>query len=1573
MDSVKLWHDADRNGYLNTDGDVTVGTGTFGNTTYGQLVAKVTISTPALIYTEAEAAGRGLSQRYFITYDIKEAARPNDVLGNPRYLGAALKAESFPMGSPTSDDPARNAFTLPNYYSTASTLPFVSALRAVVSAASTVTVVTEPIFSGGGSQNAPAPMLAQNITSFGHEDTVLVTSTAGLPSSGYFLVDSEIMHYNGLDPVFPALQDVDRSSFSTGAGLHSSGALIGTESYQGSVNLPFMKLILTTPGTGVRWQGVKFTRRQPSGLTGYDSDVTSIKIWKDNGNGLFDRAPSGLNLADTLVGQGSFGAGLDSLTKATILVADPALTNQSYVVVSATPTVFFVSMSIDKASRFSNEALSPANDVLGLEVQAEGNFTFGPADAGHSAAFPAPVRSQVQVVMPELNTITLTPEDISPAYVTQYDKNIGVLSMRLVADKTSAKIQTLSLNKRGTCNDSDITVVKIWKDSNDNCVLDAVDTSSDSSGSFPNLMSYGNESFYNGTVAIALKKYITVTTSPVCAFVSYDMSQFAVIGSTVGLSVAGAGNFYIGVPNQLVMSTWPVNTYPMEVREISSAVNLGVNDVAMDLINAGGVRQAQKMVPMLRFNLATESGNSQWSALRVQRTPAGGGNLGNNSDVKFIQVYQDFNQNDELDLNDINISEARATLLTAFASTDTASTGAPFSLVLDSTAGFPSAGNLYIGESELVTYSGSGLTGAGKPYLLVTSRGNLLGGENTPKVYHKAGVTLRKVDLYDQVNLQDSQRWISLSRVQSLSPLAQNFFVVYEIGDKAASANRVGVMIPDRSAITVNAPHEVSVNVYKNITRLIPKGTGLGIYPDDAQSSIVPINALQLSMTGVSMAKVASGQGMKNVPMLALKLHTDYEFMSIGRIKFTQTGTISTPTFNMGDGDLAGLSIWLDNGEGAYSPIANTRLSYVLHASTNPFENGIIADIFNPRTGLPYILVSSAPTTLYVACDVGAGNDLTGASNVGHTAGLSVGSFTDIFGSSGSALAVGQYALDPKPNYPISSSELLIAPSVIPLTPSFKPIMLASNGYPAFASMTVAGTVVVGSDNLPRVADNMAVRWITGSADRHPSCGPGEPLIDINGDDKPDNFDYYGRGKCLNLSLNNTGVPTYDLNGDGLLDFEFNADHIADVILDDGEGNPIYYMGDSIESKWVPHFVTDLGAVPSAWAAGTTEIPAMWNPASMAAQFIDHYEVTLGGNYADPSGIKNTWQNVGKVLSGKVTGLSLAPGNFTKLTTNIDGNSTQFTVLSAKDFAAEGLLYVGNEIIRVIKKDDVTFTITARGVDGSFIGPHTAWGETVSDKAFALSVRAVTNDGRYIPSTKGVPIHMFRIDGSKPSKPGAPDPQGVNDGKEHQSYALKWNASADDESNVASYEIQEREGESPVWKTVAAITAITSGGGINNQYTIGNTSIPGETLRPLGKFYTYRVRSWNFAGLYSDWSDISSPAGTKVGTELISSVSNYPNPVDTRKGGVEGRTAITYTLNDNAEVTITIYDLMGYMVREFKFSNGTKGGKLGPNIVLWDGKNAVGGFVGKGGYIVRVKASSPKGSKTITRKVGVIH
>ncbi len=168
--------------------------------------------------------------------------------------------------------------------------------------------------------------------------------------------------------------------------------------------------------------------------------------------------------------------------------------------------------------------------------------------------------------------------------------------------------------------------------------------------------------------------------------------------------------------------------------------------------------------------------------------------------------------------------------------------------------------------------------------------------------------------------------------------------------------------------------------------------------------------------------------------------------------------------------------------------------------------------------------------------------------------------------------------------------------------------------------------------------------------------------------------------------------------------------------------------------------------------------------------------------------------------------------------------------------------------------------------------------------------------------------------------------------------------------------------------------------------TIGNlgTSAPlqflnGETggARTPGHFYRFQLQTINGAGTASDWSALTSNIDTGLPSEIISGLTNYPNPVDTRKGGPEGRTCIDYILASDAQVDITIYDLLGYRVISWSFPAGSPGGQQGSNLCVpvggWDGTNESGQKVSKGGYLAQIKVGGSKGSTTVIRKIGVIH
>ncbi len=79
----------------------------------------------------------------------------------------------------------------------------------------------------------------------------------------------------------------------------------------------------------------------------------------------------------------------------------------------------------------------------------------------------------------------------------------------------------------------------------------------------------------------------------------------------------------------------------------------------------------------------------------------------------------------------------------------------------------------------------------------------------------------------------------------------------------------------------------------------------------------------------------------------------------------------------------------------------------------------------------------------------------------------------------------------------------------------------------------------------------------------------------------------------------------------------------------------------------------------------------------------------------------------------------------------------------------------------------------------------------------------------------------------------------------------------------------------------------------------------------------------------------------------VDAFSVYPNPFDPAAGPVH----LAYTLGVESDVTVTIYDLFGRLVREFKPT-----GARGLNLAEWDGRNGEGRPVGNGGYVVQIRA-----------------
>ena len=114
-------------------------------------------------------------------------------------------------------------------------------------------------------------------------------------------------------------------------------------------------------------------------------------------------------------------------------------------------------------------------------------------------------------------------------------------------------------------------------------------------------------------------------------------------------------------------------------------------------------------------------------------------------------------------------------------------------------------------------------------------------------------------------------------------------------------------------------------------------------------------------------------------------------------------------------------------------------------------------------------------------------------------------------------------------------------------------------------------------------------------------------------------------------------------------------------------------------------------------------------------------------------------------------------------------------------------------------------------------------------------------------------------------------------------------------------------------------------------------------------------------------------AGTGQDSQVaIESIMAYPSPV--RFGTTDQRMKLSYVLNQDADVDVTLYTLVGEKIFERTFRAGNNGGRLGINDKFrWDGAKADGGRVAGGMYVCQVRATNSHGdSESVGIKVAVI-
>lgn len=181
---------------------------------------------------------------------------------------------------------------------------------------------------------------------------------------------------------------------------------------------------------------------------------------------------------------------------------------------------------------------------------------------------------------------------------------------------------------------------------------------------------------------------------------------------------------------------------------------------------------------------------------------------------------------------------------------------------------------------------------------------------------------------------------------------------------------------------------------------------------------------------------------------------------------------------------------------------------------------------------------------------------------------------------------------------------------------------------------------------------------------------------------------------------------------------------------------------------------------------------------------------------------------------------------------------------------------------------------------------------------------------------------------------------------------VSWPAAVTGASGLDHYAIEERPGSSPVWKEISTTTATS--------LVIAKSGYAPQSMARAPGTYYYRVKAVSGAGVSGEYTE---PMVVNIDLDKLASItglSAYPNPFDSRKTSV----TINFTLNRDAKVKMSIYDLFGSKIKSVSF-----GGTAGVNETVWDGADNTGRKVSKGMYICVIRAAG--GRKTV--KIGVLH
>jgi hypothetical protein len=1178
---------------------------------------------------------------------------------------------------------------------------------------------------------------------------------------------------------------------------------------------------------------------------------------------------------------------------------------------------------------------------------------------------------------PSHSTYTFVNNIQVPNYVgmsyTQGNRNVALMKLTLY-DETNFNIRWFALDigrvVPGGLNgsDSDLTAVQVY--GNDPFVRDSAgDVGINNPLLGSGTMQFGDAHIVlNDTSLPTPPGYVLISTTPRVFYVTADINQSATADDVFALSAMTPDAFTIGAltPGDGIHSIDPVD-FPIQTGANIVGATIDTMTVTFTDLLPTNVTQAQNNVPVAKLNVKANANTVIWQNLVVQRT----GLNPNDSDIVHVKVWEDINDNGIFDTgNPVPVNPLAA----AIGTSDT-------SLQVAVSTSFPSGpGVLYI-DNELIKFASNNgvntFTGLVRGFLGTTAASHPSGrnvygvvndtlvGDNlaTPGLvtngtnnFTDSVATLTFVTPQVVPNVTDKNTGVNYFLTYDVNPFAPIYRDLNNNGvEDPGEQVTLGALISGSTSFTVLTPKLVSL---ANVPPLTTKTAGILPYPDTV-----------LFTPNDAIAPTSAWQGDLDVPVLKFTLQTQVSFTQWSTLKVARIGQGAIQTQGSNN-DIATVKIYRDaNFDGLLEPDTDVLIgtgTFVTPDPTGTAPNSMVITLFKPEQ------LSPTPQTYFIAYDIATGATSNNAEGVsiqdpGWFGGSFVPSGVDTMAST---------------NLPHSSHEVTISPLLVRVT----------------GTSIAQGSVLQGTTNFPLLAVTVT-----------PSIN--EVIIST-------------------LTLTQTGTIQYslgtppDIVGDG----DFSRLYVYLDTNNNGALDPTDTLLGSI--PWGPgagQFMGGTAVIP-------LSTPVTFNT-SGGTLIIAADVATVDGSGSSTQGHLAGIQlsSAATISMQPLTALQDPANVYPVQSANVpiyNFETVQIATITMRpdltDDSSSPLQGVFFPIAYVNRQDQIqsdwildpptlpsnvaiTYQVGVSASSNTAIAPSlTGWisinsqppitltGLGLSDKGmYYFFVRTVTTvNGLTLPPSP-VNVGTVIVDVTKPQAPleflnlPTSAPSGV--------ITIQWSPTPNTgPSGLFTYKLRQFVDGNPVPVEVlqTSTPSFTFGSGQTASTSFAAARVAGVmgrigTTSPLqflngdngaarapGHFYRYQVQTINGAGTASDWSAASSTIDTGLPSQIISAVSNYPNPVDTRKGGLNGRTFITYLLASDASVDITIYDLLGYRVISWSYPAGSPGGQQGPNTVPpngWDGTNEAGQKVSKGGYLAQIKVGGAAGSTTVIQKIGVIH